>query len=297
MATDSQISFSAVTPGTIPTTVRSGRHVSWVTVATYVILSLGGIVMVLPFFWMISSAFKQPGELTLYPPTLFPNNPSLDLLSRIWTEIDFKRFFMNSLFISVCVTSAQLFTSSLVGYVFAKQHFPGRDKLFFAIISTMMIPWPMLLIPQYLVVLKLGMMNTYQAVIVPALFTTFGIFLMRQYMQGIPGELIDAARIDGASEPAIFGRIILPMAGPALAALGIFSFMGSWDSFIWPLVVLNSESMYTLPLGLAMFNNRYWTDYAMVNAGAFISIVPALIVFLILQRRFIEGIALTGMKG
>jgi multiple sugar transport system permease protein len=297
MATTTQVSIPATGTDSTPVLKRNPRHISRVTALTYVVLSIGGILMVIPFVWMILSAFKEPGELTLYPPTLFPENPSIDLLKRIWTEIDFKRYFANSLLIAVCVTTAQLVTSSLVGYVFAKQQFWGRDKIFFAIISTMMIPWPMLLIPQYLIVLRLGMMNTYQAMIIPAMYTTFGIFLMRQYMHGIPDELIDAARIDGASEPAIFIRIIFPMLGPALAALGIFSFMGSWDSFIWPLVVLNSEKMYTLPLGLAMFNNRYWTDYAMVNAGAFISIVPVLIVFFLLQRYFIEGIALTGMKG
>lgn len=286
------------TTGTVaPSRVRSGLYIPWVRIATYVILTIGAVAMVFPFVWMTLSAFKQPNEIITYPPTLFPANPSLDLLKRIWTEIDFQRYFANSLFVTSIVTSVQLLTSAFVGYVLAKYEFWGRDLVFIGIVATMMIPWPVLLIPQYLIVLKLGLMNTYGALILPATFSSFGIFLMRQYMHSIPDELIDAARIDGASEPNIFARIILPMCGPALAALGIFVFMGSWDSFIWPLVVLNSESMYTLPLGLATFSNRYWTDHAAVNAGAFISVIPVLIVFLVLQRRFIEGIALTGMKG
>ncbi|GAB4437833.1 MAG: carbohydrate ABC transporter permease [Anaerolineae bacterium] len=295
MATDTPL--SATGHAAAPTKVRPGLYISWVTVATYLILSLGAILMVFPFVWMTLSAFKQPSEIITYPPTLFPASPSLDLLTRVWTEIDFKRYFANSLFLAITVTAIQLLTSSFVGYVLAKYQFWGRSVFFIALLSTMMIPWPVLLIPQYLIVLRLGLINTYWAIILPALYSTFGIFLMRQYMHSIPDELIDAARIDGAAEPDIFVRIILPMCGPVLAALGIFTFMGSWDSFIWPLVVLSKESMYTLPLGLAMFNQRFWTDYAAVNAGAFISVIPVIIVFLLLQRRFIEGIALTGLKG
>lgn len=294
MATDTPLTTAQ---RAVPSRVQPGVYIPWVRVATYTILSFGAIIMVFPFVWMTLSAFKQPSEIIAYPPILFPANPSLDLLNRIWTEIDFKRYFANSLLVSVIVTLVQLFTSAFVGYVLAKYRFTGRNVLFFTIIATMMIPWPVLLIPQYLIVLKLGFMNTYWALILPALYSSFGIFLLRQFMHSIPDELIDAARIDGASEPNIFIRIILPMCGPALAALGIFVFMWSWDSFVWPLVVINSESMYTLPLGLATFTNQYWTDYAAVNAGAFISVIPVLIVFLVLQRRFIEGIALTGMKG
>ena len=262
----------------------------------YLILSLGTVIMVFPFVWMALSAFKQPSEIIAYPPIWFPAHPSLNLLRRVWTEINFSRFFANSLFVASTATIAILFTSAFVGYVLAKFDFPGRTLLFFMILATMMIPWPVLLIPQYLIVVKLKITNTYSALITPALFSSFGIFMMRQYMHSIPGELIDAARIDGAPEPIIFFGIILPLTTPVLAALGIFHFMWHWDSFVWPLVVINSESMYTLPLGLATFSNQYWTDYAAVNAGALVSVIPVLIVFLLLQRYFIEGIALTGMK-
>jgi multiple sugar transport system permease protein len=269
---------------------------SWSGAIIQVILWVGVVVMVFPFVWMVLSAFKHPDEIIAYPPIWIPRDPSLDLLRRIWTEIDFSRYFTNSLLQATSVTLMVLFTSAFVGYVLAKFEFWGRNALFLMILATMMIPWPVLLIPQYLIASKLGLINSMWALIIPGVYSSFGIFLMRQFMHSIPDELLDAARIDGASEPGIFAKIVLPLTGPALAALGIFTFMWNWDSFIWPLVVLSSQKLYTLPLGLATFTNQYWTDYAAVNAGAFISVIPVLIVFLLLQRYFIQGIALTGMK-
>ncbi|MDW8099793.1 MAG: carbohydrate ABC transporter permease [Anaerolineae bacterium] len=265
-------------------------------VITQLVLWVGAIIMVFPFVWMALSAFKRPDEIIAYPPIWIPRDPSFDLLRRIWTEIDFDRYFANSLFQATTVTVVVLLTSAFVGYVLAKFEFWGRDVLFLMILSTMMVPWPVLLIPQYLIVVKLKIINSMWALIAPAIYSSFGIFLMRQFMHSIPDELLDAARIDGASELKIFVRIVFPLTGPALAALGIFTFMWNWDSFIWPLVVISTQKLYTLPLGLATFTNQYWTDYAAVNAGAFISVIPVLIVFLLLQRYFIEGIALTGMK-
>jgi multiple sugar transport system permease protein len=269
---------------------------SWSGAVTQLILWIGTVIMVFPFVWMTLSAFKQPDEIIAYPPIWIPREPSLDLLRRIWTEIDFARYFANSLLQATTVTISVLFTSAFVGYVLAKFEFWGRDAFFVMILSTMMIPWPVLLIPQYLITVKLQIINTMWGLILPGLYSTFGIFLMRQFMHSIPDELIDAARIDGASEPGIFLRIVLPLTGPAIAALAIFTFMWNWDSFIWPLVIISSQKLYTLPLGLATFTNQYWTDYAAVNAGAFISVIPVLLVYLVLQRYFIEGIALTGLK-
>jgi multiple sugar transport system permease protein len=269
---------------------------SWSGAVAQLILWIGTVIMVFPFVWMTLSAFKQPDEIIAYPPIWIPREPSLDLLRRIWTEIDFARYFANSLLQATTVTISVLFTSAFVGYVLAKFEFWGRDAFFVMILSTMMIPWPVLLIPQYLITVKLQIINTMWGLILPGLYSTFGIFLMRQFMHSIPDELIDAARIDGASEPGIFLRIVLPLTGPAIAALAIFTFMWNWDSFIWPLVIISSQKLYTLPLGLATFTNQYWTDYAAVNAGAFISVIPVLLVYLALQRYFIEGIALTGLK-
>ena len=293
MLSETQASRPMPTRRALP---RPRVRIRWVRALVYTVLSLGTVAMVFPFVWMALSAFKQPSEIIAYPPVWFPADPSLHLLHRIWTEINFKRYFANSLYVATTATMAILFTSAFVGYVLAKFQFAGRDLLFLMILSTMMIPWPVLLIPQYLIVLKLRITNTYWALITPALFSSFGIFMMRQYMHSIPNELIDAARIDGASEPTIFFRVVMPLTVPVLAALGIFHFMWHWDSFVWPLVVINSQDMYTLPIGLATFTSQYWTDYAAVNAGALVSVIPVLVVFLLLQRYFIEGIALTGMK-
>jgi multiple sugar transport system permease protein len=294
MATDS--SLPALTPRTAEATTRRRRPIRWTTALSYVILGLGAVIMVFPFVWMVLSAFKQPDEIIHYPPIFLPAKPNLDMLTRVWTEINFKRYFFNSLLTAVTATIAILFTSALVGYVLAKYEFRGRNLIFILVLATMMIPWPVLLIPQYLIAVKLKLLNTYWALILPALYSSFGIFMMRQYMHSIPNELLDAARIDGASEPHIFLRLVLPLTTPVLAALAIFHFMWHWDSLVWPLVVINSKDMYTLPLGLATFTNQYWTDYAAVNAGATVSVIPVLIIYIILQRQFIEGIALTGMK-
>ena len=279
-------------------TLKPRRHWrwSWSGIIAQIILWVGVVVMIFPFVWMVLSAFKQPDEIIAYPPIWIPRDPSLDLLRRIWTEIDFGQYFANSLLQATSVTLIVLLTSAFVGYVLAKFEFWGRNAVFLMVLSTMMIPWPVLLIPQYLIASRLHLINNMWALIIPGFYSSFGIFLMRQFMHSIPDELLDAARIDGASEPGIFVKIVLPLTGPALAALGIFTFMWNWDSFIWPLVVISSQKLYTLPLGLATFTNQYWTDYAAVNAGAFISVIPVLIVFLLLQRYFIQGIALTGMK-
>ncbi|OQA46161.1 MAG: L-arabinose transport system permease protein AraQ [Chloroflexi bacterium ADurb.Bin325] len=271
-------------------------RVRWTTVLNYVLLLLGGVVMVFPFIWMVLSAFKRSDEIIAYPPIFFPSQPNFDLLVRVWTEINFGRYFANSLLTATVATVAVLLTSALVGFVLAKYRFRGQNLLFVMVLATMMIPWPVLLIPQYLIAVELKLLNTYWALILPSLYSSFGIFMMRQFMHSIPNELLDAARIDGASEPHIFARLVLPLATPVLAALAIFHFMWHWDSLIWPLVVINTRNMYTLPLGLATFTNQYWTDYAAVNAGATVSVIPVLIVYVVLQRQFIEGIAMTGMK-
>jgi multiple sugar transport system permease protein len=264
---------------------------------TFVLLAVGGAVMLFPFLWMVFSAFKPAAELVTYPPMLLPSNPTLATLERVWNAVDFAKYFANSMFATVSITLIELFTSALVGFVFAKYQFFGRNVLFIGILATMMVPWPVLLIPQYVVALSLGMLNTRAVLIVPYLYSSFGVFLMRQFMHSIPDELMDAARIDGASEPLIFARVVLPLTGPALAALGIFTFMGQWDSFVWPLITLSNENLYTLPIGLATFVGPRWSDQAAINAGTFITIIPVVIVFLLLQRRFIEGIALTGLRG
>jgi ABC-type glycerol-3-phosphate transport system permease component len=190
-----------------------------------------------------------------------------------------------------------LFTSSLVGYVLAKIEFRGREVIFISILATMMIPYPVTLIPSYQMMDWFGWLNTYWALIIPGCYSSFGIFLVRQYMHSIPDELLDAGRIDGASELRIFFQLVLPLTTPVMAALGIFHFMWNWNSFLWPFLILNNQKKFPLPVALATFTTEYITDYASTMAGAAISVFPVLIVFLILQRHFVAGIALTGMKG
>ncbi len=267
------------------------------TVVAYVFLTLGAITTLLPFLFMLTSAFKPAHEVIAYPPVWITANPTLENIERVWTKINFARFFMNSLIIATAVTVIVLATSSLVGYVLAKFEFWGRNVFFIAVLMTMMIPWPITLLPRYQLMVWFGLINTFGALIVPAFYNSFGIFMMRQFMHSIPNELIDAARIDGASEPRIFTQIVLPLAGPALAALGILEFLWSWDAFIWPLLVLNKKDMYTLPIGLATFITDQFADYPALMGGAIITVIPIFIVYIALQRYFVAGIALTGLKG
>ncbi|HYN89296.1 MAG TPA: carbohydrate ABC transporter permease [Ardenticatenaceae bacterium] len=264
----------------------------------WLLLLLGAVVMVAPFYWMIITAFKPQEEVRVFPPTWWPQNPTLEP----WMELTelrggFHIFFRNSLFVAVCVTTLVLLTSALTGYVFAKFRFRGQNLLFLLVLSTLMIPFNISIIPLYELMLDLKWTNSFWALIIPSAYSPLGIFLMRQFMHSIPNELIDAARIDGASEWGIFFRIVLPLSTAALAALGIFTFMWNWDDFLWPLVIVDEPALYTLPLGLAQLRGRFGTDVASLCAGACVAVLPVLVVYLFAQRRFIEGIALTGLKG
>lgn len=280
-------------------TLDAGRtkRLEFHQIIAIIILSLFSVVMIFPFVWMIVTSFKVPSEVISYPPTLIPRQPTLNYYVRVFTELNFLLYSWNSLYISIIATLSTLFTSSIVGYVFAKFRFRWREPLFLIILSTMMIPFPVTIIPLYLLMHRLGWIDSHLALIVPQLFNTFGIFLMRQFMHTIPSDLRDAGRIDGCSELRIFLQIVLPLCKPALAALAIFIFMWSWDSFVWPLIALQSTSNFTLPVGLAMFSQEWWTDYGLVMAGASVAVVPVLIVFLSMQKQFIRGIVLTGLKG
>lgn len=261
-----------------------------------VVLILGSMAMMFPFLWMVSTAFKPPPEIISYPPKLIPHMPTLEHFNELFSKLKFGRFFLNSAYIAILVTLSALFTSSLVGYVFAKFEFRGRNAIFLLILSSMMIPFPVVMIPLYLLMAKLKLVDTHVAVMLPSIYSTFGIFLMRQFIRTIPSQLIEAARIDGCSEFKIFWSIILPLCKPALAVLGVFTFMWNWDSFVWPLIVLQSEDKFTLPVGLAVFSQRWWTNYGLVMAGALVSVVPILIIFVIFQKHFVRGIVMTGFK-
>ncbi len=267
--------------------------------AKYVVLIAGAILMVFPFFWMINASLMTSGEIQRQPPVWFAATPQFSNYRRLFDVVPFGRLYLNSLIVTGSTVIGVLFTSSLAGFAFAKYQFPGKSILFYAILATMMIPFFVTLIPVFYIVRQLGWINSFLGLIVPGLTSAYGIFLMRQFIVSIPDELLDAARIDGASEPMIYFRIVLPLVTPALATLGTFVFIGSWNSFLWPLLVAPNRDLWTVPLGLNSL--RLFAAEArnldLLMAGTTLSVLPTLILFVFLQRYFIRGIALTGLKG
>jgi multiple sugar transport system permease protein len=265
----------------------------------YGVLTLGAAVMMLPFAWMVLSSLMSAREVMARPIDWFPTPPRFGNYAALAEAIPLARMYVNSTAVTVAVTVGVLLTSSAAGYGFAKFRFPGRDLIFLLVLATLMIPFFVVLIPIFYVVSKLGWVDSYAGLIVPNLVTAFGVFLMRQYMLSLPDELLDAARVDGESEVGIYWRIVLPLSTPALGALGILAFVFHWNSFLWPLVVGRSEEMWTIPVGLNSLR-VYASSPEVINlqmAGAALAIVPVAIVFLVLQRYFVQGIALTGIKG
>ena len=264
----------------------------------YLLLTVGLVVMVAPFLWMVLGSIKTPDELVRTPPTWLPANPTLGNYRRLFDELDFPRYFLNSTIIAGVTTLSNLLFCSMVGYGLAKLHFAGRDKLFALILGTMMVPGGVTLVPLFVLISKLNLVNTLAGVILPGTVSAFGVFLMRQFILGIPDDLLDAARIDGASEFRTFWQIVLPLVTPALATLGILTFLGSWNDFLWPLIVLTDDAKYNLPVALATFAiGQHSSDNGMLMAGSLVIIIPVLVVFVALQRYFTQGIAMTGLKG
>ena len=270
-----------------------------IAIVKYAGLALGAFFMLLPFAWMIVSSFMSAAEIMARPLRWLPAELQLRNYEALAAAIPLGNMYANSLIVTISITVGVLLTSSLAGYGFAKFHFPGRDILFVLVLATMMIPFFVVLIPIFFLVRQLGWMDNYLGLIVPNIVTAFGIFLMRQYMLTLPDELLDAARIDGASELAIYWRIALPLAGPALGALAILAFVYHWNSFLWPLVVIRSRELATIPIGLNSLR-VYASSPEVINlqmAGAALAIIPVVAVFAVLQRHFVRGIALTGIKG
>lgn len=268
-------------------------------VAIYALLIVGAIPMAFPFYYMLASSLMSASELIRLPITWWPQHPQWQLYSQVWQVIPLARMFANSFGVTLAITAGILLTSSLAGFGFAKYHFRGRDTVFVAVLSSMMVPFFVLLIPVYYIVKELGWLDTYQGLIVPNLVTAFGVFLMRQFIMTIPDEFIDAARVDGAGEFWIYWRIIVPLVKPALSALGIFAFIFQWENFLWPLLILQSPAMYTVPIGLNSL--RSYADrqenLSLLMAGSVLAVIPSVVVFLLLQRQFVRGIAMGGLKG
>lgn len=262
----------------------------------YIFLSLGALIIIIPFVWMVSTSLKSINEVFSYPPTLFGDTIRWDNYLRIADRFPFGRFFLNSTIVTSVVVVVQLFTSSLAGYVFARLRFRFRDILFLVYLATMMIPIHVTLIPVFIIMRSLGLIDKLPALMLTELATVFGTFLMRQFYLSIPDSLEDAAKIDGCNPFTTYWRIFLPLSKPALATLGVFIFMGMWNDFIRPLIFINSVENMTLTLGLANMQGLYSTDWPVLMAGAFISMIPILVVFLFAQDYFVRSITLTGLK-
>lgn len=270
------------------------RPRSWLTAATYLVLLAGGALTVFPFLWMVATAFKPSHDI--YSLSLISSEATLDNFRTLFRQAPFGRWFLNSMIVATLTTASVAFFDSLVGYILAKVQFRGRNLIFFAILSSIMIPTEMLIIPWYIGASRLYIVDTYLSVMFPGLITAFGIFLMKQFMEGIPNDLLDAGRIDGLGEFGIFWRIALPNVRPALAALCIFTFLGNWNAFLWPVIAIESPEMRTLPVGLSFFSADNFNQYELVMAGATIAVLPVLVVFAIFQKQIIKGITLTGIK-
>jgi multiple sugar transport system permease protein len=277
------------------------RHISrfLIGAATYGLLTVGAILMLLPFVWMILASFMTSEEVIARPLTWIPSSIQFESYRSLSDAIPLTRAYLNSAIVTSLTTAGILISSSLAGYGFAKFQFRGRDALFLMVLATLMIPFFVVLIPVFYLISKFGWIDTYAGLIVPNMVTGFGIFLMRQYMLSLPDEVLDAARIDGASEFEIYWRMVVPMSTPVIGSLGILAIVYQWNSFLWPLVVARSSNMWTVPVGLNSLR-VYASGADVINmqmAGAALAVVPIIIVFLMLQRYFVQGIALTGMKG
>ena len=264
----------------------------------YILLALLVIITILPFVWMLSASIKSDREVfQMNPFVLIPENPHWDNYLKIWTKIPFATFIKNTVVLTIVVTLLQLFTSSFAAYAFAKLEFKGKKQLFLAYISTIAMPWQVYMVPQFLMMRKMGLNDTLLAMVVLQAFSAFGVFLMRQFYMGIPDSLCEAARIDGMSEFKIYTNIMLPLSKPALATLTIFTFVATWNDYLGPTIYLKTEAKKTIQIGLQRFIGQYSSEYGLIMAGSVISLIPVLIVFLTLQKYFVEGIATSGVKG
>jgi alpha-1,4-digalacturonate transport system permease protein len=263
----------------------------------YAFLIIVSIVVLFPFYWMLVTAVKPIGEIFEFPPKLWPSQFLWGNFAKAMTVTNFLTYFKNSAIVTFCATVITVFINLLAGYAFAKYRFKGRDFLFMVVLSTLMIPIQLTMIPNFIIVSKLGLLNSYTGLILPPCAEAFGLFLSRQFIAEIPDELIESGRIDGASEFSIFSKIVFPNVRPLMGVLVIFTVMWRWNDFQWPLIVLSDSKMYTVQLGLSMLNGVNYVNWNDLMSAAIISILPVLVVFFIFQKQFVQGIAFTGIKG
>lgn len=269
------------------------RRTWWI----YLIAVLGLVAVAAPFVWMLLGSFKTQGELLQVPPTWLPQAPTTQNYDDLFNKANFPRYFFNSTVVALAVTAGNLAFCSMIGYALAKLRFKGRNALFVLVLATLMVPGMVTFVPLFVFVTNAGLANSYPGLILPFLVSPFGVFLMRQFFSGLPDDLMDAGRVDGTSELGIFARIMLPLTRPALATLGILTFLGSWNNFLWPLVIAQTEDKYTLPVALALYSTgQNAQNYGLLMAGAVVVVVPVLVMFLVFQRHVTKGIAITGLK-
>ena len=267
-------------------------------VIVYIILIVIALVMIIPFLWMLSASIKSDREVFQMNPFVWiPEEPKWSNYSDIWTRIPFARFVGNTVYLTVIVTFLQLLTSSFAAYSFAKLNFRHKNGLFLAYIATIAMPWQVYMVPQFIMMRRMGLNDKLLAIICLQAFSAFGVFMMKQFYEGIPDDLCEAARIDGMSEYRIYAKIMLPLSKPALSTLTIFTFVATWNDYLGPLIYLKTQEKKTIQLGLKMFISQYSSDYGLIMAGSVLSLIPVLIVFLVLQKYFVEGVASTGLKG
>ena len=266
-------------------------------IAVYIVLLSGVLITLLPFLWMLLTSLKTQSEAIHVPPVIFPAKPVLSNYTDVFKDVPFARMYLNTIISAAVTVAAQLLLCSMAAYAFAKLKFPGRDIIFVTLLAVLMVPSSFFILPQYLIIQKLGLLNTIPALFIPNLFSAFGTFLLRQFFMSLPSDLEDAAALDGCNPFMTYWRIMLPLAKPGLVSLGILTLRFAWNDLMWPLIVNTSQDKMTLTAGLAYMQGQYQTNFPEMMAGAMMAIIPLLILFAIFQKQFIEGIALTGIKG
>lgn len=265
--------------------------------AVYILLTLMAVMMIIPFIWMVLASFKTSNEVFSIPVKILPTIWHVENYQTIWEKIPLLTFFKNTVKITVITTVIQVFTSCFAAYGFAKVDFKGRDLLFIIYVTTIAVPWQVYMVPQFALMSKMGLTNSHLGLILMQAFSAFGVFLMRQFMMSIPGELLEAARIDGLSEYGIFARVALPLAKPGIATLVIFTFVNIWNDFMGPMIYINSDHLKTIQIGIRMFITQYGADYALIMAASVCALIPVMLVFVLCQKWFVEGITAGGVKG
>ena len=266
-------------------------------IAVYIVLLSGVLITLLPFIWMLLTSLKTQSEAIHVPPVIFPSKPIFTNYSDVFKDVPYARMYLNTIISAAVTVTGQLLLCSMAAYAFAKLKFPGRDAIFVTLLAVLMVPSSFFILPQYLIIQKLKLLNTVRALFIPNLFSAFGTFLLRKFFMSLPSDLEDAAALDGCNPFMTYWRIMLPLAKPGLVSLGILTLRFAWNDLMWPLIVNTSQEKMTLTAGLAYMQGQYHTNYPEMMAGAMIAILPLLILFAVFQRQFIEGIALTGIKG